>query len=42
MKQRSNMATALLFASIINIEEYQAIKLHKFGTMNEEFINHDN
>jgi hypothetical protein len=38
------MATAMLFASIINIEQFNAISLKKFNfaEMNDSFINHDN
>ena len=38
MKKTSNMATALLFASIISIEEFQALKLNKFAVMDDDFI----
>jgi hypothetical protein len=42
VKKSSNMATALLFASMISIEEFQAIQLQKFAFMDDEFVNHDN
>jgi hypothetical protein len=42
MKKSSNMATALLLASIISIEEFQAIQVQKFAYMDEDFVNQDN
>jgi len=44
MRTHSKMATAMLFASIINIEQFNAISLKKynFAEMNDSFINHDN
>ena len=44
MKTQSKMATALLFASIISIDQFNAISLKKynFAEMDESNINHDN